>query len=272
MTELECKLQAKVALLERKNKEWEKKYAEFETKAAKTTSNLKKKYNPLLDNMGSLLDAQRDDVKSLVSDGKIAMDDVGNDGSTLLMKACGKGDYDITQLCINLGADIDAKNDYGHTALWFAQEYSAYDCEELLLFGKLNGNVSDNVSNISFNMNKQNGIIENILNEMNNIIKDKNEKRKFMDLLTTIMCNIISKKLSFSDDLLNLCWIYNKNTDSNDLWKVLISICNDIVESGNKKEWYYFKTFILTSNVCNICLANCIFIFVLNFCFCFASF
>ena len=98
-------------------------------------------------------------------------------------------------------------------------------------------------------MKKQNGIISNILNEMNNVIKDKNEKNKFMDTLTKIMCNIIEKKLSFSDDLLNLCWIYNKNTDSNDLFKVLMKTCNDIIENENKKEWYFFKTFILTSNV-----------------------
>ena len=266
MTEIISKLQAEVAQLRRENKEWKQKYDDVVTKVAKATPNLTKKYNPLLDNMTQLLNTQPDYVKSLVSEGKIGMDDVDSNGSTLLMWTCSKGDYDITQLCINLGADIDAKNDVDMTALDFAQGISAYHCEQLLLFRKLNANVSDNVQNIAFNMNKQNSIVENILNEMNNIIKDKNEQNKFLDTLTKIMCNIIGKRLSFSDDLLNLCWMYNKNTDSNDLWNVLIETCNDIIENGSKKEWYYFKTFILTSNVCNILYVS-LYVFFLFFVF-----
>ena len=50
-----------------------------------------------------------------------------------------------------------------------------------------------------------------------------------------------------------------RENQSNGLWKVLIETCNNIIENGNKKEWYYFKTFILTSNVCNIYVSCCIF-------------
>ena len=220
--------------------------------AAKAGANLKIKYIPLIDNMRQLLDNQHDHVKCLVCERKIGMNDVSSRGSVLLIHGQ-QGDYDIAQLCINLGGDIDAKNDIVMTALDYARRYSAYDCEKFLLLCKLNVNVSNNVQNIAFNMNKQNGIIENILNEMNNIIKDKNEKIKFMYLFATILCkkNNISKRLSFSNDLLNLCLIYNTKTDSNALWKVLISTCNDIlmIENENKKAWYYFKTFIITSNV-----------------------
>ena len=202
-------------------------------------------------NMEQLLNFRHDYVKSLISDGKIKMDDTDKDDRTLLMLASRQHHYDIAQLCINLGANIDAKDQRGETAIDHARGSAAYHCEQLLLFSKLNANVSDDVQNIAFNMNKQNGIIENILKEMNNIIKDKNEQNKFMDLLTRIMCNIISKKrLSFSDDLFNLCWMYNKNTDSTAVFNALMRTCNDIIENGDKKAWYYFKTFILTSNVC----------------------
>ena len=35
---------------------------------------------------------------------------------------------------------------------------------------------------------------------------------------------------------------------------------NDIIENGNKRDWYYFKTFILTSNVCIFCLVSLLFV------------
>ena len=102
-------------------------------------------------------------------------------------------------------------------------------------------------------MNKQNGIVKNLLNELNNVVKDENEKDNFMKIPTRIICNIIGKKLTFSDDLLNFCWVYNTTMNDNtntELYNNLIKLCSDIIENSNKKEWYYFKAFILTSNVC----------------------
>ena len=83
-------------------------------------------------------------------------------------------------------------------------------CEQLL--NKLNANVSDNVQNIEYNINNQNGIIENILNEMQNEIKDENGQIKYMNIEyidKNILCNMIGKKLSFSDDM------YNNNENNN---------------------------------------------------------
>ena len=51
MTELVCKLEEQVATLERENKELKQKYTKVEKKSPKSTQNLKKKYNPLMDNM-----------------------------------------------------------------------------------------------------------------------------------------------------------------------------------------------------------------------------
>ena len=267
MTESVSLLKEQINQLQVEKKEleqqWKQKYAALEAKVA-YASKSHTKHNPLMENIGHLLNSRREYVKSLISDGNIAMDDIDKRGNTLLMWASQFGDYDISQLCLSLGADTDLKNQFGFAAIDYTKQSSAYHCEQLLLFSKLNANVSDNVQNIAYEMNKQNGIIENILNELNNIIKDKNERNKFMNVLTTIMCSIIGKKLSFSDDLLNLCWIYNsasdivaaenRNMDSSRLWTTLIKTCNDIINNGSKKDWYYFKTFILTSNVCNYLL------------------
>ena len=208
-----------------------------------------------MDNIRQLLTCKRDYLKRLVSDGKILMNHTDINDMTLLTWASLSGDYDILQLCVNLGSQVDHKDRFGDTALDIARNQSWYHCEQLLLFSKLNANVSDHVQNIAFNMNKQNGIIENIICEINNIIKDENKKNKFINTLTKILSNMIGKKLSFSDDLLNLCWVYNKrnnnnnDNDTNDLWQTLMKTCNDIIENGNKKDWYYFKTFILPSKV-----------------------
>ena len=245
-----AKLQAEVERNKKELKYWKA--------LATSNSKVSNKYNPLLKNVQQLLDSSKlDYVKSLVSEGKISMDDVNKEEMTLLTYAAKHGRYDIVQLCIHLGADLDHKDNFGKTPIDHARDGAWYHCEELLLFSKLNANVSDRVQNIAFNMNKQNGIIENIINEMNDIIKDKNKRDQFMQILTSIMCSIVKKKLSFCDDLLNLCWIYDftYNNSKSDLWSSLLNTCNDIVQNGNKKDWYYFQTFILASNVC-LCLVN----------------
>ena len=67
--------------------------------------------------------------------------------------------------------------------------------------------------------------------------------------MTKILCNIINKKLSFSDDLLNFCWINGCNNGigsnskmSDDLSQTLLNTCNNIIVNGNKKDWYDFET------------------------------
>ena len=235
------------AELERNKKELQ--YWKALAEAPKTS----RKCNPLFDNMRTLLLYNRDYIKSLVSQGKILMDDTDKDGRTLLNWAAGKGRYDIVQLCLNLGADIDHKDNLGKTPLDRAEIGAWYHCEELLLFRKLDANVSDRVQNVAFNMNKQNGIIENMMNELMNVVKDENKRNEFMQILSDMICNIIGKKLIFCDDLLNLCWVYgnekNNKSNTNNLWQVLTDTCNDIIQDGNKRDWYYLKTFILESNV-----------------------
>ena len=189
-----------VKLLRAELEYWKAKYVAATTGAGK--SNLTTQRNPWLDNMESLLHSKPNYVKYLVSCGKILMNDTDRHNKTLLITAAQTGHYDIVQLCVNLGANIDFKDDSGKTAIDRARAGAWYHCEELLLFSQLSVNVSDRVKNTAFSMNKQNGITENIINEMDNVIKDKNDKDKFVHTLAKILCNIINKKLPFSDDLL----------------------------------------------------------------------
>ena len=171
-----------VKLLRAELEYWKAKYAADITGAGK--SNSTKQRNPLLDNMEFLLRSKPDYVKYLVSCGKILMNDTDKNNKTLLILAAEEGRYDIVQLCVNLQANIDDKDNFGGTAIDRAREGAWYHCEELLLFSQLGANVSDRVQNTAFSMNKQNCIIENIIHEMDNVIKDKNEKDKFVQTLT----------------------------------------------------------------------------------------
>ena len=220
------------------------------------------KYNPLLDDILNPRSEKYQGaaaVKSLILNGKISMRDVDKDGETLLMSA--RREYDIIELCINLGADVNYKNEKGNTAMDRAKAGAWTHVEQLLLFHKLNANVSDKVENISFNINKQNGIISNIINELNTF-SNQSEVEIFKKLLVSILCTIINNKLSFSDDLLNLAWAFEceneKNPFLSKLWNVILTASNDIIQNGNKKDWYWFKNFILSSNVCGL-IANKIF-------------
>ena len=97
---------------------WKDKYSELAaTQEKKVTTN--KKHNQLLDNIDILFNSNPDYVKSLVSSGKISMDDVDKRKSTLLTLAAEKGRYDIAQLCINLGADIDHVDITDRTPIWY---------------------------------------------------------------------------------------------------------------------------------------------------------
>ena len=148
---------------------------------------------------------------------------------------------------------MNYKNQKGRTAIDQAKSGAWTHIEQLLLFHKLNANLSDKVENISLNINKQNGIISNIVKELNTI-ENKSEVKIFEKLVIDILCNIINNKLSFSDDLLNLAWALecknNKNPFETKLWHAISNTSSDVIQRGNKQDWYWFRNFILPSNVC----------------------
>ena len=57
------------------------------------------------------------------------------DETTLLHKAAGHGNVEACQILINLGLDIEARDDAGHTPLFYASAFGINPCFTLLLNG-----------------------------------------------------------------------------------------------------------------------------------------
>eukprot|EP01084_Bolivina_argentea_P136560 240502_1 len=226
--------------------------------------------NPLTNEFWSILrqnvrDNNVDYIKQLINDRKLDMMDKDSEGMTLLLIAAKIGSYDIVQLCINLDADIDTISKSGQTALDLARQGAWTHIERLLLFSKMNANMGDSILNTAHTINKQKGIIENILKQLNIYVK---RKKIFKDTVIDLMISILESKLTFSDDLLNLAWEFscgdtyhlNKPNDirnsakitnplSTKLWKSIKKTCAEVIQHGTKRDWYWFKKFILPSTI-----------------------
>eukprot|EP01083_Nonionella_stella_P100851 284993_1 len=191
----------------------------------------------------------RDDlVKSLINDGTITMNDVNAEGTTLLIIAAGTGNYEMTQLCLNLGSDINHRNDLGESAMDAARRHP--HIELLLMLHSLDANVGDRIKDKSAELNQEEGIIENILSELA-LIGDQS-KELFESILLELMINIISKKRIFDDILLNLCWkiqCQKGNPFESELWKAIKTTCYQVIQSRNKRDWFWMKRCLVPSNI-----------------------
>ena len=247
------KLKKQLEEVRKQRDEWQEKYATLQ-KDVDSKNASKHQHNKLLDTLGDEMSLKPDKVKELVSDGTISMTDVDSEHMTLLSSAARRGIYSLVQLCINLGADINHTDSSGKKPIDHANEGAWFHVEELLQFGELNANVSDRVKTISYDINKQNGIAANIINELNDIVKDAHQQQFFQDTLMQILCNLIGKRLSFSDDILNLCWFWECQKEDSDpfaskLWQVIHKTSNDVIQNGSKRDWWWFKKFLLSSTV-----------------------
>eukprot|EP01083_Nonionella_stella_P191098 707518_1 len=179
------------------------------------------------------------------------MTECDENGRTLLLTASMKGSYELVQLCLNLGADIHKTDKTNKTALMYARTGAWTHVEQLLLFSKMNANIGNQIRNTADAINKQKGIAQNIIKQLSSY--DSTTKQFFQDTIHDLMINIIKNKESFSDDLLNLCWeiecTNNVNPLSTELWQTIVTVCKDIVENGNKKDWFWFKKCILPSTI-----------------------
>ena len=82
---------------------------------------------------------------------------------------------------------------------------------------------------------------------------DKQSDVLFEEMIETLL-KLITKQLPISDDILLICWKYemliNPNEKNNRLWKVLNNvILNVLNNSRNKRNWIWFKSYILNSIV-----------------------
>ena len=93
-------------------------------------------------------------VKLLIKDGTITMNAIDIDGNLLLHLAAFWGNYEITQLCINLGADLKYKNNKDETAMDRATDGKCRHTEQLLLFSEMDAEIGQRIRGISQNINK----------------------------------------------------------------------------------------------------------------------
>eukprot|EP01083_Nonionella_stella_P152321 488039_1 len=192
-----------------------------------------------------------DNVKALVQTKKITVNDTTENNETLLNVAASVGSYDIVQFCINIGFDINHKDKWDNTPLDNAKYGDHYHIEQLLLFHTMNISVGNEVKHLAERMHRQNGINQNITNELESIGEPRNTL--FETTLMGMMVNLIAKQLSFSDQLLSQCWDIacrdGQDPLSSDLWNVISSTCSIIITSGHKRDWFWFKTCILPSTI-----------------------
>eukprot|EP01083_Nonionella_stella_P237258 832475_1 len=190
-------------------------------------------------------------VKELVKNGELKMNECDKAGMTLLLYAAKRGAYELTQLAINLGSDINYVDKNGKDALQHARDGAWTHIEQLLLFCKLNANIGQKIEDIAYRMNKQKGITENVLLQLTKY--DDTTSKFFKDTLCDLMANIIKNKRSFSDDLFALCWSIecSENPDvlSSALWKELSSVCIQIMKNGSVRDWRWLRTFVVPSTV-----------------------
>merc|ERR1712154_451103 len=136
-----------------------------------------------------------------------------------------------------MGADLNAKDHRGRTALDWARESGFYHIEQLLLFSKMNVNIGNEIKNTTNIIHQQNGINNNIFSELSLI--GEQSKELFEKILMELMINTINKRLSFSDNLLNYCWNIasrqNNNALSSDLWKAITSTAPILYKTERKE-------------------------------------
>lgn len=204
------------------------------------------------DDVIAKLKTDSDAIKTLLKDKKISVHAEDAMGKTLLMNAAFYDNYEIAQLCINLGSDLSHKSKHGRaTALETAIKNNQHHMHQLLLLSEMKANIGERIKILSTSITKQNGIVDNILNELSLI--GEYSTKLFIPLLTETMINIISKKLVFSDDMLLLCWKHEQlkgDPMKSELWQAICKTCQQIICSTDKRDWFWLKNNLVPSNVC----------------------
>ena len=137
------------------------------------------------------------------------------------------------------------------TALDHAKSNGYHNVEQLILFSQLNATIGNDIKHTAETIHKQHGIIDNIFSELTVI--GTQSKELFERILMELMINIVNKRLSFDDNLLNLCRSIacRDGTDplQSDLWKAIKVQSNGIMDDGSKRDWYWLKKCLLPSTV-----------------------
>eukprot|EP01083_Nonionella_stella_P239358 837815_1 len=176
-------------------------------------------------------------IKSLIDNKTLSVNDVNDNGMSLLHWAASRGAYEIVQLCISLGADITLQNNIGHTALDYADDEGHHAIKQLLHFAAMKANTGERIREKADGLSEQSGIVENIMNEIE--AYDETTREFFEDTLLDLMNKIVRKKVIFSDDCLCLAWKIEAKRGKvleSELWKNITTVCRQIIQNGDKRD------------------------------------
>merc|ERR1712228_1096264 len=192
-----------------------------------------------------------DNIKSMIKKGQMTVYDTDMDGMSTLHMAARRGAYELAQFLLNNGADIDAKNKDGKTALDYSRSSNYPHVEKLLLFAKMNVEAGNDIQDIVETIQRQNGINDCLSIELTDI-GDIN-KQLYDETTMELMIRMIKKRKTFSDNQLvyamNMAMRENEDILSSKLWLNIRLTASQIVQNGTKKDWIWLKICLLTSMI-----------------------
>eukprot|EP00485_Elphidium_margaritaceum_P009823 CAMPEP_0202694684 /NCGR_PEP_ID=MMETSP1385-20130828/8479_1 /ASSEMBLY_ACC=CAM_ASM_000861 /TAXON_ID=933848 /ORGANISM="Elphidium margaritaceum" /LENGTH=781 /DNA_ID=CAMNT_0049350577 /DNA_START=32 /DNA_END=2377 /DNA_ORIENTATION=+ len=202
-------------------------------------------------------------VKHLINVADLDVFDVDYENYTLLVWAARKGQYDICQLALNLGADIhyvqkdpngDTQKD--RTALQWADACGWLHVEQLLVFTIMNASTGAEVQRYAQLIDQQNGIVANFIGQLDD---NAASTAAVKESLVNNMVSTIRSKLVFSDDMLRLAWTFEATKDGggahsledNKVWNAILETCSEVIQAkpANEKDWHWIKHFMLPSTI-----------------------
>ena len=151
----------------------------------------------------------------------------------------------IHDLSINLGYDMGLE-----IALEIAIACNYDNIAHLFSLALTKSDAGERIQNMSQSIIQQNSIIENMLNELSLI--GEQSKEIYIKSTQEMIMNLMMKRLVFSDDLLVLCWRVEAEKGDplqSELWKTIERVCKEIIDSKSKRDWFFLKQCIPTSNV-----------------------
>eukprot|EP01084_Bolivina_argentea_P226747 382976_1 len=142
------------------------------------------------------------ECKQIIESNFIDVHDRDLSNMTLLIHAARTGQYEMCEILLNMGADINHKDKNNKSAIDHSRDGAFYHVEQLLYFRSLGADMGNRVKSTTQHINQQNGIIDNIFR----VIKQKKNNISLNNVIT-IMLDIIEQKVAFSDDMLNIAWM-----------------------------------------------------------------
>lgn len=115
----------------------------------------------------------------------------------------------------------------------------------------MNVEAGNEVQEIAEKIEKQRGINDCLSNELFEI--GQQSKKLYEETTMELMIRMITKRLTFSDDLLVYAWKMtvpqNGDVLASKLWLAIRSTCSQIVQSGEKRDWMWLKLCLLPSTI-----------------------